>query len=112
MDLLRMTDEMQKTVNRSIQSGKTPSNSHRAMGTEEILGIIHKEGIEAEVFKALSIWLVNVREAQIKGSEQQKAIIRTIGKIANKNPNRAEALDGVKALCESGLEEDEDIERE
>lgn len=73
------------------------------IGTEEILGIIHKKGIEVEVFKALSTWLVNDRETQIKESEQQKAIIRTIGKIANKNPNRSEALDGVKALCESEL---------
>lgn len=111
MDLLRMTDEMKKTVNRSIQSGKTPSNSHRTIETEEILSIIHKKGIEAEVFKALSIWLINDWEAQIKESERQKAIIRTIGKIANKNPNRAEALNGVKALCESELGEDEDIER-
>ena len=82
------------------------------IGTEEILGIIHKKGIEAEVFKALSIWLVNDREAQIKELSQQKAIIRTIGKITNKNPNKTEALNGVKALCECEPGEGEDIERE
>ena len=84
---------------------------HKAIGTEEILGIIHKKGIEAEVFKALSIWLINDREAQMKSNQQKKATIRTIGKIVNNNPNRAEALNGVKALCECELGEDEDIER-
>ena len=78
--------------------------------TEEILGIIHKEGIEAEVFKALSIWLVNDREAQIRRLSQQKATIRTIRKIVNNNPSRAEALNGIKALCECEPGENGDIE--
>lgn len=107
MDMVRMTDEMRKTVDKAIQDENTPSNSREEMGAEDVLGIIHREGIETEVFKALSIWLINDREAQIREVCQQRATLKTIGRIVNKNPSRAEALNGVKAICESEFEEDD-----
>ena len=80
MGQLMMTEEMKNTIERFIQDEKTPSPSHEEMGAEDILGIIHKNGIEAEVFKALSVWLVNDREAQIREVNQQRAILQIGGR--------------------------------
>lgn len=34
-------------------------SNNEVIGTKEILNIIHEKGIETEIFKALSIWLIN-----------------------------------------------------
>lgn len=69
------------------------------MKTTEILNIIHKERVEIEIFEALSDWIINDRVAWIVKAMDQKAIVRAVGKIANENPNKNEAIEGIKNLC-------------
>lgn len=69
------------------------------MTITEILNIIHKERVELEIFQALSEWMVKDRSAWIDEAMEQKAIVRAVGKIANENPNKNEAIEGIKNLC-------------
>lgn len=69
------------------------------MKTTEILSIIHKERVELEIFEALSEWMIEDRAAWIDEAMEQKAIVRAIGKIANENSNKNEAIEGIKNLC-------------
>ena len=69
------------------------------MTITEILNIIHNERMELEIFQALSEWMIKDRAAWIDEAMDQKAIIRAVGKIANKNPNKNEAIEGIKNLC-------------
>jgi len=70
------------------------------MTITEILNIIHKERVELEIFQALSLWMVEDRSAWIDEAMEQKAIVRAINKIANGNPNKNEAIEGIKNLCD------------
>ena len=69
------------------------------MTVEEILNIIHNEDVEVEVYKALSDWIVCDRQQQIVKVARYKSTVRTIDKIANGNPNKSEAIEGIKNLC-------------
>ena len=69
------------------------------MTITEILNIIHKERVELAIFKALSEWMIEDRAAWIDEAMDQKAIVRAVGKIANENPNKNEAIEGIKNLC-------------
>lgn len=69
------------------------------MTITEILNIIHKERVELEVFESLSKWMIKDRSAWIDEAMEQKAIVRAIGKIANENSNKNEAIEGIKNLC-------------
>lgn len=69
------------------------------MTITEILSIIHKERVELEIFEALSEWMIEDRAAWIDEAMEQKAIVRAIGKIANENSNKNEAIEGIKNLC-------------
>lgn len=69
------------------------------MTITEILSIIHKERVELEIFEALSEWMIQDRSSWIDEAMEQKAIVRAIGKIANENKNKNEAIEGIKNLC-------------
>lgn len=69
------------------------------MTTTEILNIIHEEKAESAIFEALSKWIVNDRSTLIDEVMGQKATIRAIGKIANGNSNKGEAIEGILNLC-------------
>ena len=69
------------------------------MTITEILSIIHKERVELEIFQALSAWMIEDRSLWIDEAMEQKAIVRAIGKIANENKNKNEAIDGIINLC-------------
>ena len=69
------------------------------MTITEILNIIHKERVELEIFEALSKWMIQDRSSWIDEAMEQKAIVRAIGKIANENKNKNEAIEGIKNLC-------------
>ena len=74
------------------------------MTITEILNIIHKERVELEIFEALSEWMIEDRATWIDKAMEQKAIIKAIGKIANENPNKKEAIEGIIALREEDKE--------
>ena len=69
------------------------------MTITEILNIIHKERVELEIFQALSEWMIKDRSSWIVKAMEQKAIVRAVGKIANGNSNKNEAIEGIKNLC-------------
>lgn len=70
------------------------------MTTTDIIVEIHKNGDEVSVYKYLSEWIVNgKKDAEISLGEKE-SIIKAIEKIAARNKNKAEAIDGIKALCE------------
>ena len=77
------------------------------MTITEILNIIHKERVELEVFQSLSDWMVNDRASWIDEAMEQKAVIRAISKIAD-NPNKKEAITGIKNLCMDEVEDGND----
>lgn len=70
------------------------------MTITEILNTIHNERVELEIFQALSEWMVADRASWIEEAMEQKATIRAIGKIAEKNPNKNDAIKGIINLCE------------
>ena len=70
------------------------------MPVETILNIIHEEGVEVEVYKSLSEWLMMDRQKQIVKSIRYKATVRAISKIAEDNSNKKEAIEGIKSLCD------------
>ena len=69
------------------------------MTITEILNVIHKERVEVEILQALSEWMIKDRSAWIVKAMEQKATVRAIGKIANENPNKNEAIEGIRNLC-------------
>ena len=69
------------------------------MIVSDILNEIHNENVEIEIYKALSEWIILDRQQNIVELARRKSIIRTINKIANNNPNKKEALDGIINLC-------------
>ena len=69
------------------------------MTITEILNVIHKERVEVEILQALSEWMIKDRSAWIVKAMEQKATVRAISKIANENPNKNEAIEGIRNLC-------------
>lgn len=69
------------------------------MTVSDILNEIHSENVEVEIYKALSEWIVLDRQQNIVELARCKSTIRAISKIANNNPNKKEALDGIINLC-------------
>ena len=69
------------------------------MTITEIINIIHKERVELEVFQHLSDWMIKDRASWIDDAMEQRAVIRAISKIADNNPNKNEAITGIKNLC-------------
>jgi hypothetical protein len=73
----------------------------------EIINIIHKERVELEVFQYLSDWMVKDRASWIDETMEQRAVVRAISKIAD-NPNKKEAIIGIKNLCMDEVEDGND----
>lgn len=69
------------------------------MTVSDILNEIHSENVEVEIYKALSEWIILDRQQNIVELARCKSTIRAISKIANNNPNKKEALDGIINLC-------------
>ena len=69
------------------------------MTVSDILNEIHNENVEVEIYKALSEWIMLDRQQNIVELARSKSTIRAISKIANNNPNKKEALDGIINLC-------------
>jgi len=69
------------------------------MTVSDILNEIHNENVEIEIYKALSEWMILDRQQNIVKLARCKSTIRAINKIANNNPNKKEALDGIINLC-------------
>lgn len=69
------------------------------MTVSDILNEIHSENVEVEIYKALSEWIMLDRQQNIVELARCKSTIRAISKIANNNPNKKEALDGIINLC-------------
>ena len=65
------------------------------MTVSDILNEIHNENVEVEVYRALSEWMIFDRQQNIAKLARCKSTIRAISKIANNNPNKKEALDGI-----------------
>ena len=71
------------------------------MTVSEIINIIHKQGIENEVFELLTQWMIEDRYNKMVKIGENEAIIRAINKIATQNKNRKQAIDGIISLSES-----------
>lgn len=71
------------------------------MKLSEILNEIHNENVEVEVYKALSEWIILDRQQTKVEVARCKSIIKATSKIANNNPNKKEALNGIRNLCDS-----------
>lgn len=69
------------------------------MTVSDILNEIHNENVEIEIYKALSEWMILDRQQNIVKLARCESTIRAINKIANNNPNKKEALDGIINLC-------------
>lgn len=69
------------------------------MTLSEILNEIHNKNMEVEVYKALSEWIVLDRQQKKVEVARCKSTIKAISKIANNNPNKKEALNGIRNLC-------------
>ena len=69
------------------------------MTVSDILNEIHNKNIEIEIYKALSEWIVLDRQQKITEVARCKSAIRAISKIANKNTNKTDALEGIRNLC-------------
>ena len=71
------------------------------MTIEEIINIIHQEGVENVVFELLTQWMIEDRYNKMKELGESKATIRAINKIATQNKNAKQAIDGIISLSES-----------
>ena len=75
------------------------------MSITEIMNIIHQKGVEDEVFKLLTQWMIDDRCDKMKKLGESEATIRAINKIAVQNKNAKQAIDGI--ICLSGSEIDD-----
>lgn len=75
------------------------------MTVAKIVGIIHKQGVEDEVLKILTQWMIEDRYSMMIQIGNNKATIRAINKIATQNKNVKQAIDGIISL--SGGEDKE-----
>lgn len=65
------------------------------MTVTEILNIIHKQGVENEVFELLTQWMIEDRYNKMAKIRESEATIRAINKIATQNKNAKQAIDGI-----------------
>lgn len=70
------------------------------MNATEIINIIHKQGVENEVFELLTQWMIEDRYNKMMKIRENEATIRTINKIATQNKNVKQAIDGIISLSE------------
>jgi len=70
------------------------------MNVTEIINIIHKQGIENEVFELLTQWMIEDRYNKMKKIGENEATIRAIHRIATQNKNTKQAIDGIISLSE------------
>ena len=71
------------------------------MSITEIINIIHEQGVENEVFELLTQWMIEDRYNKMMKIGENEAIIRAINKIATRNKNLKQAIDGIISLSES-----------
>jgi len=71
------------------------------MTVAEIINIIHKHGVENEVFELLTQWMIEDRYNKMVKIAESEATIRAINKIATQNKNLKQAIDGIINLSES-----------
>ena len=72
------------------------------MNVTEILNIIHKQGVENEVFELLTQWMIEDRYNKMMKVRESEATIRAINKIAMQNKNVNQAIDGIISLSTNG----------
>ncbi len=70
------------------------------MKVEDIINVIHKQGVENEIFELLTQWMIEDRYNKMRKIGESKATIRAINKIATQNKNLKEAIDGIISLSE------------
>ena len=68
------------------------------MNVTEIINIIHEQGVENEVFELLTRWMIEDRHNKMVRIGENEAVIRAINKIATKNKNAKQAIDGIISL--------------
>ena len=71
------------------------------MSVAEIINIIHEQGVENEVFELLTQWMIEDRYNKMVKIGESEATIRAINKIATRNKNLKQAIDGIISLSES-----------
>lgn len=71
------------------------------MTINEILNIIHQQGVENEVFELLTQWMIEDRYNKMKKIGKSKATIRAINNIATQNKNTERAIDEIISLSGS-----------
>ena len=74
------------------------------MSVAEIINIIHKQGVENEVFELLTQWMIEDRFNKMMKISESEANLRAINKIANQNKNTKQAIDAI--ICLSTKEGD------
>lgn len=67
----------------------------------ETMRAIHEQGIEDEVFELLTQWMIRDRNDKMKKISEGEVTIRAINKIATRNKNLEQAIDGIVYLSES-----------
>ena len=70
------------------------------MTITEIINIIHEKGVENEVLELLTQWMIEDRYDKMVKINDSIATIRAINKIATKNKNLKQAIDGIISLSE------------
>ena len=68
------------------------------MTIAEIINIIHKQGVENEVFELFTQWMIEDRHNKMVKIGESEATIRVINKIATQNKNLKQAIDGIISL--------------
>ena len=86
------------TVEKAIKNGVRFSAPGESL--LDILGEIHMAEMEKEVFEELSKWMIAERDRLLLETSRHRSTLVAIEKIAHNNPNRKEALEGIKSLCE------------
>jgi hypothetical protein len=75
------------------------------MTVVEIMNTIHQKGVENEVFRLLTQWMIEDRYNKMEKIGESEATIRAIHRIATQNKNAKQAIDGI--ICLSGNEGEE-----
>ena len=71
----------------------------------EIIKEIHDAGAEIEIYKYLSEWIISTREKYIQEMSDGYATIKVAKRIAEKNNNKKEVIEGIRNLCDEYLAE-------
>lgn len=77
------------------------------MSITEIINIIHQQGVENEVFRLLTQWMIEDRYNKMNKIGESEATIRAINKIATQNKNAKQAIDGIISLSGSEIANEE-----